>query len=283
MADDLADRTIVITGATSGIGKVTARELARRGARVILACRSAERTRPVIAELARATGNDRLEHVPLDLAEPASVRRCAEALLARDLPIHVLVNNAGLAGQRGQTHGGFELAFGTNHLGHYLLTRLLLDRLRESTPARIVNVSSSSHYQAKGIDWEALRRPTRSITGLPEYAVSKLANVLFTQELARRLEGTGVTTYAIHPGTASTDVWRRVPRPVAWVMKRFMISAEEGARSTLRCATDPALATHSGRYYTASGQERRPSRVTDDPALARELWDRSAAWVDLPT
>src|SRR5678816_600820 len=191
MSLDLADKTFVITGANTGIGKITARELARRGARIILACRSREKTQPVIEEIQRETGNDKVELVELDLADLASVRRCAEELLARKLPIHGLINNAGLAGARGTTKDGFELTFGTNHLGHYLLTRLLLDRIKESGPARIINVASASHYQAKGIDWTALRKKTKSRTGMPEYSVSKLSNVLFTKELARRLQGTG--------------------------------------------------------------------------------------------
>src|SRR4029078_7240297 len=131
------------------------------------------------------------------LGELASVRACAEAIRARNIPIHGLVNNAGLAGQRGLTKDGFELTFGTNHLGHYLFTRLLLDRIKQSGSARIVNVASAAHYHAKGINWDALRRDTNSRTGMHEYAVSKLSNVLFTKELARRLEGTKVTTYAL--------------------------------------------------------------------------------------
>lgn len=277
-----SDRTFVITGANTGIGKVTALELARGGARVILACRSREKTLPVIEAIARETSNDRLEHVPLDLGSLASVRACAEALLARELPIHGLINNAGQAGKRALTQDGFELAFGTNHLGHYLLTRLLLERLVASAPARIINVSSDSHYNAKQIDWDAQRKRTRSITGMREYEVSKLCNVLFTTELARRLEGTGVTVYAVHPGVVATDAWRQVPAPVRWVMKKFMITPEEGARSTLRCALDPELAGESGRYYRVGGVERKPSRLASDEALAATLWQKSAAWTELP-
>src|SRR5205823_261819 len=182
-----ANKTFVITGANTGIGKITARELARRGAHVILACRSADKTQPVVDEIQRETGNKQVEFVQLDLGDLASVRRCAEELLARKTPIHGLINNAGLGGQRGTTKDGFEIQFGTNHLGHYVFTRLLLDRIKESGPARIVNVASASHYSAKGIDFDALRKRTKSTTGMPEYAVSKLSNVLFTKELARRL------------------------------------------------------------------------------------------------
>ncbi len=199
-----------------------------------------------------------------------------------DLQIHGLINNAGLAGQRGQTKDGFELAFGTNHLGHYLFTRLLLDRLKATPGARIINVSSKSHYQAKGIDWDAVHRPTKTVTALHEYEVSKLANVLFTKELARVLAGSGVTTYAVHPGVVATDVWRRVPPPVRWIIKLLMITPERGAESSLRCATAPELATETGKYYDVGGRETRPSKLADDAELARQLWTKSAQWTGLP-
>lgn len=281
MTQDLTSRTFVITGANSGIGRVAATELARRGAHVILACRSLGRARTVVDEIQQQTGNPEVELVHLDLADLASVRACAEELLARDLPIHGLINNAGLVAP-GQTKDGFELTFGTNHLGHYLFTRLLLPRLEQAGHARIVNIASDSHFSAKGIDWDAQQKPTRSVTALPEYAVSKLANVLFTQELARRLEGTGVTAYAVHPGVVATDVWRRIPRPLRWVATRFMLSPEKGAQATLVAATAPELAEQSGRYYTTGGKEKRPSRLARDAELARELWTRSAEWTGLP-
>lgn len=222
-----------------------------------MANRSRAKSQPVIDEIAKATGNTP-ELIELDLSDLASVRRAAEAILAKNIPIHALINNAGLAGQRGTTKDGFELTFGTNHLGHYLFTRLLLDRIKQTAGARIVNVSSKSHYEAKKIDWAVLRESTRTVTGLREYAVSKLSNVLFTKELARRLEGSGVTTYAVHPGVVATDAWRKVPAPVRWMIKKFMITPEQGAFSSLRAATDPALAGETGRYYDADGKEKRP-------------------------
>lgn len=270
-------RTFLVTGANAGIGKATAAELARRGGRVLVATRSVEKTSPVIEAIIEETGNTAVEHVPLDLADLESVRGCARSLLERDDPLHVLINNAGVAGQRGATKQGFELAFGTNHLGHFLLTTMLLDRLKECAPARIVNVSSDSHYQAKGIDWDAVRRPTKGVTGLSEYAASKLANVLFTQELARRLDGTGVTAYALHPGVIASEIWRRVPWPVRPLMLRFMRSPEEGAATTLHCATAPELANVSGRFYD-NCQEKAPNAAAT-PELAAELWRRSEEWV----
>jgi NAD(P)-dependent dehydrogenase (short-subunit alcohol dehydrogenase family) len=268
---DLEGRTFLVTGANTGIGRATAVDLAGRGGRVYLACRSEEKTKPVLDEI-----GEHAMFLRLDLGDFGSVRECAAAFLARDEPLHVLLNNAGLAGQRGLTASGFELAFGVNHVGHFLLTNLLLDRIKESAPARIVNVSSVGHYQAKGIDYDAVRKPTRNITGLPEYAVSKLANVLHAQELARRLEGTGVTTYSLHPGAIASDVWRRIPWPVAPIMKLFMKNTEEGAQTSLYCATSSEVASASGRYYDNCA-EKEPSKVAT-PELGAQLWQKSEEW-----
>ena len=273
---DLQGTTFLVTGANTGIGRSTATELARRGAKVVLACRSRAKAEPVMAYISAQTGNDALEFLALDLADLESVRSAAGDFLSRDEPLHVLINNAGVAGQRGQTAQGFELAFGINHLGHFLFTTLLLDHLKQSGPARIVNVSSDSHYQAKGIDWDEVRQPTKGITGLHEYGVSKLCNVLFTQELARRLPPTEVTAYALHPGVIASDIWRRMPAPVRLVMKLFMKSTDEGSMTTLHCATSPALAGTSGRFYVKSA-EKDASPVAS-PGLAKELWERSEAW-----
>jgi dehydrogenase/reductase SDR family protein 13 len=278
--NDLADRTYLITGATSGLGKVVATELAARGAHVLVACRPGAKADAALDELRRGAGGDRIESIALDLGDLASVRRCAEDVLARNVPIHGLVNNAGLAGAHGTTKDGFELAFGTNHLGHYLLTRLLLDKIVASAPARIVNVASAAHYRVKKIDWDALREPARTRTAFHEYGVSKLANVLFTEELARRLDGKPVTTYAVHPGAVATDVWRQVPAPIAWVIKKLMLSPAQGARGVVRCAADPTLASDSGKYYNRE-QEKRASRLAGDVPLAAELWRKSAEWTGL--
>lgn len=267
----------VITGANAGIGRATAIELARRGARVFLAARSEAKTRAVVEEIARATPSAKPEFLSLDLGDFASIRRCADDFLRRDLQLGLLINNAGVAGQRGLTASGFELTFGTNHVGHFLFTSLLLERLKKSAPARVITVSSRAHFRAGGIDFEAVRRPTRSISGFDEYGVSKLANVLFSAELARRLQGTGVTTYAVHPGVVASDIWRRVPPPFQWVMKLFMLSNEDGAKTTLHCATSAEAGTETGLYYDKC-QTKRPSALARDTDLAGELWRRSEAW-----
>jgi len=274
----LAGRVALVTGANTGIGRVTARELARQGAHVFIACRSAERAKPVVDEIRAIDGNAKVDVLPLDLGDFDSVRQCAQAFLARNLPLHLLINNAGLAGASGLTKSGFELAFGTNHMGHFLLTQLLMDRLKASAPARIVTVASKAHYRAQGIDWDAVRRPTQSKTGLPEYGVSKLSNVLFSAELSRRLAGSGITTYSLHPGVVASDVWREVPWPLRSLIKLLMISTEEGAATTLYCATSAEAGQQTGLYYD-SCRPKQPGKAAQDLALAARLWKRSDEWV----
>jgi dehydrogenase/reductase SDR family protein 13 len=275
--DDQAGRTFLITGATGGIGLETARVLASRGATVYITARSADKARRALDELATATGSERLHALELELGDFGSVRACAESFLTKGEPLHGLINNAGSAGSRGMTPSGFELAFGTNHVGTFLLTELLTQRLVQSAPARVVNVASSGHYKAKGIDFDAVRRPTRSRTAFPEYCVSKLANVLHAAELGRRLRGRGVTTYSLHPGTVATDVWRKVPWPIRPLMLRRMESPEDGARTSLYCATAPELADRSGHYYDTCAEKAPAATVTRQ--LAAELWERSEEWV----
>jgi dehydrogenase/reductase SDR family protein 13 len=277
-ARDLAGRTYLVTGANSGIGLYTAAALAARGGRVFIGCRSSDKADAAAAavhELAGAGGAAlALEPFAVDLGDLASVRSAAAAFVARGVPLHALINNAGVAGVRGLTRDGFELTFGVNHLGPFLLTRLLEPALRAAAQARVVNVASNAHRGASGIDFAALRRPTRSLVGWPEYSVSKLCNILFTRELARRWAGTGVTSYALHPGVVATGLWRRIPQPFRWLMTRAMISAEEGARTTIYCATAPELANASGRYYREE-HEGRPTAVAEDDALAARLWEES--------
>ncbi|MGB6453025.1 MAG: SDR family oxidoreductase [Streptosporangiaceae bacterium] len=274
---ELSGRTFLVTGANTGIGLATVTDLARRGGRVYLACRSGEKGAAAVAQVAAATGSEEIRFLPLDLADLASVSDCARAFLALDEPLHVLINNAGVGGTPGRTKDGFELVFGVNHLGHFALTMRLLDCLTLSH-ARIVNVASDAHYQAKGIDFDRLRRRTRGITGMPEYAVSKLCNVLFSQELARRLDGTGVVSYALHPGVVASEIWRRVPGLVRPLVTRRMLTVEQGARTSLYCATAPQQELSSGAYY-AECAEKPPSPVAT-PELGEQLWQHSEAWMN---
>ncbi|MGD0239108.1 MAG: SDR family oxidoreductase [Streptosporangiaceae bacterium] len=273
---DLVGRTFLVTGANTGIGLATAQALAGRGGRVYVASRSREKGSAAVAAIKAFSGSDTVWFLPLDLADLDSVRACASSFLARGEPLHVLVNNAGLVRTRGLTKQGFELMFGVNHLGHFVLTNALLGCLEASAPARVVTVSSDSHYAARGIDWDALRRPSRGVTGLPGYSVSKLCNVLFSAELARRTAGTGVTTYALHPGMVASDIWRRVPWPVRPLILRRMLTVEQGAETSLYCATSSEVAADSGLFYDKCA-EREPSPVAT-PALAAELWKRSEEW-----
>lgn len=276
---DINGKVALVTGANSGIGAVTARELALQGAHVFLACRSQAKAQPVLDEIAAlSNGQAKAEFLALDLGDLASVRACAQQFLERGLPLHILVCNAGLAGAKGMTASGFELTFGVCHVGHFLLTQLLLETIKASAPARIVVVSSKMHYRCKGIDFDALQKPTSSPTAMLEYGVAKLANVLFAKELARRLEGTGVTTYALHPGVVATDVWRSVPWPFDKIIKRFMISSEQGAATSLYCATSDEVSEQSGLYYDEC-KPKTPSSLALDSALAQKLWTESERWI----
>ena len=272
-------KVALVTGANSGIGRVTARTLALQGWQVFLACRDRGRTQPVLDDIAAASGGTaKAEFLALELGDLESVRACAGEFLARKLPLHLLVANAGLAGSLGKSKSGFERTFGVCHMGHFLLTQLLLETLKASAPARIVVVASTAHYQAKRFDFDRLRGPTASKTGLPEYSVAKLSNVLFAKELARRLQGTGVTTYSLHPGVVATDVWRSVPGFLQPLIKLFMISEEKGAATTLHCALSDEAGKESGLYYDKC-KPRTPSPLAQDDALARRLWQQSEAWL----
>lgn len=276
MAEQTTPQVALITGANTGIGRVTAEALAAQGYHCVLACRSEARTTPVLDAITAAGGS--AEFLALDLGDLASVRDAAQRFLATERPLKLLINNAGVAGSRGLTASGFELAFGINHVGHFLLTHLLLPRLKQAAPARIVTVSSRAHYRAKRLDEQRLRETTRSLTATAEYGESKLANALFSAELGRRLTGTGVTTYALHPGVVATEIWRRVPWPVGALIKLAMIDAEAGARTTLHCATAPELAGETGLYYDRC-KPREASALARDAALAKTLWGWSEAWV----
>jgi dehydrogenase/reductase SDR family protein 13 len=276
---DLQGRTFFVTGANSGIGRAMAEALAARGGSVVLGARSEVRTRPVLDAIRarRPAVDPRFQRI--DLADLGSVRSAADSFLAAKDGLDVLVNNAGIAVTRGLSKDGFDLTCATNHIGPFLLTNLLLPKLRQSPQGRIVNVASVGHMTVKQMDWSGLERrtvPKRS--AFPEYAVTKLMNVLHAKELARRLTGTRVTTYALHPGGVASNIWRSIPKPVQWVMKLFMLSNEEGAQTPLYCAAARELATVTGRYYVKC-REAPCNPLANDEALAKELWVRTEAAV----
>eukprot|EP00058_Branchiostoma_floridae_P023357 XP_002608847.1 hypothetical protein BRAFLDRAFT_89716 [Branchiostoma floridae] len=210
----LQDKTAVVTGANTGIGFEVAKDLARRGARVILACRNEARAEAARAEIVKDTGNENVMTSKLDLASLSSVREFAQRLKEEESRLDILVNNAGMFTEKSTTEDGFDMMLQVNHLGHFLLTNLLLDLLKKSAPSRVVNVSSEACNHGR-INFEDINAE-KSYDAFPAYAQSKLANVLFTRELSRRLEGTGVTTYAVHPGFVKTDIWRYIPGMYGW-------------------------------------------------------------------
>lgn len=224
----------------------------------------------VVSEIQAEGGN--AAFLELDLSSLASVERAAKTYLDSGAPLDVLVNNAGVLGRRGTTKDGFELSFGTNHLGPFRLTLQLLPLLQKSPSPRVVNVASAVHHFAGRIDWDALRRPTKSLSAFPEYFVSKLCNILFTQELARGRKAPKIPSYSLHPGVVGSEIFRWIG-PLKPVVKLFLLTVEEGAQTSLYCATSPNVASESGLYYDKCAP-RAPSAAASDEALASELWDR---------
>ena len=233
----------------------------------------------VIAEIKEETGNSKVEFLELDLASLASVRQCAETFLARQLPLHLLVNNAGVA-QTGLTEDGFESQFGVNHLGHFLLTMLLLDRLKAAAPARIIILTSDMHWLAGSLDWEAVRRPCPRFGVTWGYCLSKLANLLFMDELVRRLEGTHVVVHAVHPGLVATDIIADKDPVTRWLVSFFAVSTDLAVHTILGPAMLPEYGEVTGLYFQGK-RSMRPSSKACDPALAARLWKQSEIWTGL--
>lgn len=280
---DLTSKTILITGATSGIGLEASVALAGMGARVIMVGRDPEKTARRVADVQRRSGSARVESLLCDLASQAQVRALADAFLKKYDRLHMLVNNAGTVYRRRTlTEDGVEATFAVNYLSAFLLTNLLLDRIIQSAPARIVNVASVGHYGGT-LDFNDLGFE-HGYQIMRAYSRSKLAEVLFTRELARRLQGTGVTVNAVHPGTVATNIWDRAPvftRPFFALAKRIsMISPEAGAQPIVYLASNSEVEGKTGLYFDGV-QPRTPSRLAQDDALAARLWDESAKLVKL--
>ncbi|XP_066488893.1 retinol dehydrogenase 12-like isoform X2 [Tiliqua scincoides] len=271
----LTGKVVVITGANTGIGKETAKELARRGARVILACRDMAKAETAAGEIRTNTGNQQVVVKKLDLADTKSIREFAENLLKEEKELHILINNAGvMICPYSKTADGFEMQLGVNHLGHFLLTFLLIDRLKQSAPARIVVVSSRAHHAGK-IRFHDLQGE-KSYNRLLAYCHSKLANILFTRELARRLQGTGVTVNALHPGTVTTELVRH-SYIAAFLWKIFSIFLKtpyEGAQTSVYCAVAEELESVSGKYFSDCMPAYVSSRGRNDET-AQKLWQVS--------
>lgn len=273
---DLHGKHVVITGPTAGIGYYSALDLARRGAALTLVCRTPQKAEGLVHQIV-SSGGPQPTVVEMDLGSLASVRQAGQQILQRGVKIDVLLNNAGIAGHRGQTEDGFEITFGTNHLAHFLFTNLLLPLVADNG-GRIVTVASRAHLGAKGIPFESLRSPTKTVSGFPEYQVSKLANVLFSSELGRRVAGRGIHTYSLHPGVVASDIWRRVPWLIRKLMMMRMLTSEQGAQTSIYCATSDVCAGETGLYYDK--QRVAPtSKLALDRTLSELLWKRSEEWV----
>ena len=270
-------RVCVVTGASSGIGRATALGLAARGATLVLVCRDEARGNAVAEEIARAGCEGSATLLLADLASQTQVRAVAAEIRARFERVHVLINNAGVAGARPRrtTAEGLERTFAVNHLAPFLLTTLLLDRLEAGAPARVVTVSSAAH-RFFALDFDDLQ-DERRYSPFRAYARSKLANVLFTHELARRLEGSGVSANCLHPGVVATNIFRDSPRLLrALFAGPLALSPERGADTVLYLASAPEVAGASGRYFVRR-RPVRPSRAARDSNAARRLWQASEA------
>lgn len=272
-------KTVVITGGNTGIGKETAKELAHRGGRIIIACRDMTKGQAAAKEIEAATGSQvHLQH--LDLSSFTSIKTCADRILETEAEVNILINNAGIMMcPYSETKEGFEMQFGTNHLGHFLFTHLLLDRIKSSAPARIINVSSVAHTAGK-MHWNDLNMKT-NYNARAAYCQSKLANILFTRELANKLKGTSVTCYAVHPGVVNTEIGRHLSdlnRLLGWSFKHIgrivFKTAGQGAQTTVYCAVDETLDLKSGLYYSDCA-EKMPTSLARNDLAAKKLWDIS--------
>jgi NAD(P)-dependent dehydrogenase (short-subunit alcohol dehydrogenase family) len=269
-------KTCIVTGASAGIGQAIAQGLAARGAHVVLVCRSRERAEATQRAIRAATGNPAIDIALADLSSQADIRRLAQELLQRYPRIHALINNAGVVHtKRTVTVDGLETVFAVNHLAYFLLTQLLLPRLVESAPARIVNVSSDAH-RWDTLDFADLQN-ARRYRALKVYGQSKLCNLLFARVLARCIAGTGVTVNSLHPGGVATGLggnngWWAVL--IAKVLKPFLRTADQGADTAIYLATAPEVATVNGRYFY-NRREHRPSLAAQDDEAALRLWEVS--------
>ncbi|XP_043986823.1 dehydrogenase/reductase SDR family member 13-like [Gambusia affinis] len=278
----LHGKTVIVTGSNTGIGKATAIELAKRGARVILACRSKQRGEAALQDVKRESGSGQVVFMQLDLASLKSVRSFAENFLKTEPRLDILINNAGVL-LIGRTEDGFGLMFGVNHLGHFLLTNLLLDRLKECGPSRVVNVSSAAHNWGR-VDFDCLNTHrdlgvgTSGLDCFRVYGDSKLCNVLFTHELAKRLKGTKVTCYSLHPGAIQTELGRNTDGTIHVIFsnlgKLFFKTPLQGSQTTLHCALQEGIEHLSGHYFSNCTASNVFAKARDD-AASKKLWDIS--------
>lgn len=280
----MQNKNILITGGNTGIGKATAIGLAQQGHRIYIACRNITKGKQAVEDIKSVSNNDKVKLISCDLASFESIRACVKTFQKQEKRLDILVNNAGLiVNDLKHTQEGFELQFGVNHLGHFLLTTLLIDQLHAANKPRIVSVSSKAHYRCKDFDFENLKGEKSAKTGynsIDAYAMSKLANILFTKELARRYPG--ITSNCLHPGVVRTQIGNK---DMAWYIslfwtlaKPFFISTKQGAETSIYLATAPEMEGNSGGYFDKK-KEMKPSRLGRDEALAEQLWEYSEAMI----
>lgn len=283
----LEGKTVIITGGNTGIGKETAVDLASRGARVIIGCRDLHKGKAAVNEIQERSESRQVFFEELDLASLQSIRKFADNILKSEPRLDILVNNAGvMACPYSKTKDGFEMQLGVNHLGHFMLTHLLLDLLKRSSPSRIVNVSSLAHRLGSGINFKDINSD-KSYNRWGAYFQSKLANVLFTRELSKRLEGCGVSVFALHPGSVNTELARHsfnsnfiftaLMYPIQWFVFK---SAQQGAQTNIYCAVAEGIEGMSGKYFSDCAL-CEPSKAAKDDKMAEKLWDVSMEMVGL--
>lgn len=283
MKENMNGKVCLVTGGTNGIGKATAQALAKMGATVVIVGRDAQKAALVSKEIQESSGNPNVDWLLADLSSQQDIRRLASEFKNKYSKLHVLINNAGGTFMTRQLSvDGIEMTFSLNHLAYFLLTNLLLDTMLASSPARIINVSSDAHSGGK-IEFDNLQGE-RSYSGIGPYGNSKLANILFTNELARRLEGTGVTVNALHPGLVSTGFGKNNPgllmKIMGVVIPLIARSPEEGAETSIYLVSSPAVQNITGKYFVDC-KVTQPAPQATDSAVAKKLWDVSAEMVHL--
>ncbi|KAJ3091813.1 hypothetical protein HK102_013337 [Quaeritorhiza haematococci] len=266
----------IVTGGSAGIGKITVRELAKLKVEVYVFTRSREKTAPIVERIREETNNPNVIFVQCDLADLSSVKAAADSFLSLKKPLHLLINNAGIGNVQGLSAQGFEITFATNVLGHYLLTRKLLPVLKASTPARIINLSSTWSLRATSpYDYSTLRNSESWIVGrLNRYGDSKMGNVLFTKALVRRLKDSGVTAFSVHPGVVASEIWRAIPWPLHPLVMAFMRTEEEGAETTMFVATQPTSSLTNGEFYADCAVLQQTNPLFTNDEAVEDLWQK---------
>lgn len=271
----MQDKVVLITGGNAGIGRQTAIALAKQGAQVVIACRNMEKGRAALVDIKEKANSEKVDVLECDLSKFEDVRNLAKTFKSTYNRLDVLLNNAGLiVSEHALTKDKYEMQIGVNHLAHFLLTLSLLDLIRQSAPSRIVSVASKAHYDGS-INFDRFQGRPKKYSGLKSYAQSKLANVLFTRALAKRLEGTDVTVNCLHPGVVRTQIGNKSGwlTSMVWsLIKPFMITAEKGARTSVYLASSPEAAQFTAKYFDEKQQVQEPSPHALDDDLAEQLW-----------